>query len=1138
MSADIRGILVRYLLLSTALMMFISGIPAALGQTSQLKLRFPDGSDTGIASTCFENQPCELDSETIKSICTQEGTYSLIFLSHLPDASTGKWPDIDAHTVNWDWQRYCSAGCTNQNVRYSTTAQFCCGAHRAGDCAFRYGNELCVDTSANTWEWGNVLTNIGDIYDPLCAKASFVSNGQNFYACGDTTAAKTPSLLADRLTITRTGVSRPHDYVCAKLKPDDPDSVRTWVECHGNDDIMTRKQGKTAETGVAIGYGLLYSKKVSVSETVELTKPFPGTPSKGTIELQIRPSWPGNDGTVHTLFQYIVDDNNLMKIAKNSDNTFSCQWRNSGANHNPESFNIAGWKAGEMHIARMSFDTSTGKVNCTLDGASKEASGAGQIAGGGKATINSAPLGAVPGKAEMLVKISDVINPTTLYCTQDSRFLSDLDINEKSACSEARLTWTGSKCCSEDEDKPNEFYNDPDPRSTPPQSTGATGGASTGGTGSTDTGGTGGTTPGGATEGISFPTGGAIMIIPPASYPPAIQTGAKAGIRSIPQRAYTPTGAFIAVSGMQTATTGTVQPAPICPVPPYTPPACPTVTPPNPADCPLGTPVPTVGQDGCPTGQYTCSAWKPTSPGSCWNSTYLRNGQTSPGTYDKVLTVQGRLLGCLINGSSPTGTPPGDPNLFQLTDKHTNSQLITEVKPCTLAINLFGIEHNNRYCSLKTRNWQQTELSIPRSVSEDPTNSSNQECCPSGMCWNGLQCIDNQRCDSTTANTRGWRCIDGKWSKPALLYTPDRKDMGYCPNPTMCLVNPNGNMQNIDKPMTYFSQDPTKQPTCLNQSQYLLNSICHLKVGAASLPSGSQLTEWKSRASLIALQLAEIGQNTPPGKYAVFCGASFDDVLNFVDYEPTIGSGSIRNYLTTPCLINEMQAPCVNTFCAMRLSDNRIAFGTSTNVPINDPAKSFLLALGHGANKCAGAMQEDGRYHSCGDGVYYNNLTASIIVMLSSLNMPQSTAEDLIRIQQPLLITSRKELLSSFMNRPSLSTRKPFFDQTSMFGEIFIYRDRDQGKNYFGMLERDQFNETSLDYVGLVYEGFPVVDPVTQKKPCDMIRDKILSSNLLEQDCEFTTANTLKYMAFSKSQQAGAESPLRQFWRDLSAKLR
>ena len=90
------------------------------------------------------------------------------------------------------------------------------------------------------------------------------------------------------------------------------------------------------------------------------------------------------------------------------------------------------------------------------------------------------------------------------------------------------------------------------------------------------------------------------------------------------------------------------------------------------------------------------------------------------------------------------------------------------------------------------------------------------------------------------------------------------------------------------------------------------------------------------------------------------------------------------------------------------------------------------------------------------------------------------------------------------------------------------------------MLERDQFNETFVDYIGLIYEGFPVVDPVTGKKPCDMIRDKIPSTDpgLLENDCDDTTTNTLKYVAFAKSPQSAEQSLLRQFWKDLTAKLR
>ncbi|MBI2541134.1 hypothetical protein HYV80_00290 [Candidatus Woesearchaeota archaeon] len=60
----------------------------------------------------------------------------------------------------------------------------------------------------------------------------------------------------------------------------------------------------------------------------------------------------------------------------------------------------------------------------------------------------------------------------TYYCAPDRRFLTDLDVpaaqigdrtligKSASTCQKAGLAWTGTKCCSEDDDT-NEFYNDP-----------------------------------------------------------------------------------------------------------------------------------------------------------------------------------------------------------------------------------------------------------------------------------------------------------------------------------------------------------------------------------------------------------------------------------------------------------------------------------------------------------------------------------------------------------------------------------------------------------------------------------------------------------------------------------------------------
>lgn len=64
------------------------------------------------------------------------------------------------------------------------------------------------------------------------------------------------------------------------------------------------------------------------------------------------------------------------------------------------------------------------------------------------------------------------LDSKTYYCRPDRKYVTDLDvpnsqINDRTligknaaTCQKAGLTWTGTKCCSEDDD-PNEFYNDP-----------------------------------------------------------------------------------------------------------------------------------------------------------------------------------------------------------------------------------------------------------------------------------------------------------------------------------------------------------------------------------------------------------------------------------------------------------------------------------------------------------------------------------------------------------------------------------------------------------------------------------------------------------------------------------------------------
>lgn len=1098
----------------------------ALAQTSQLILRFPDGTPTGLGSTCFEEQGCTLSSAEITKVCQQEGIYSLLFTSHLPDGSTNKFPEKDAHTVNWNSQTYCTAGCTGQNVAFSTIAQFCCGAHRARDCGFRFGDEVCGDTSANTWEFTNLKNNIGDIYQFVCANASIVSNGQDFFTCGDPAAFVTAHPSKDLLPITRGGLT--HDYVCAELNPDDINGLKSWIECKGDQDILTRKVGNVADMGFSVQFGTILNKKLSSSEVLEIKQAFNFNPERGIIFLQVKPSWRGTDGLSHTFFEYRIDDDNFIRIFKQSDSTIQCQYRNAGSFHSPASISATGFGISETHKIRMTYDTTTGKVTCTVDDTSTEAGAAGKLATGGTLSLNSARLGSMPGQAELRIRIADILNPNTLYCDTRGKLLSNLDTqgerlapNERITCEKASLAWTGTKCCSEDDDTPNEFYNDPDPRGAPPPTTSTTGssaGGTTGGTQQTTTTGT--TVPptgkGSASEGIFFGTGGAILS--PITPPSSLTTGQPSGT----------TPPFITappITGMQTATLCTDATQSGCLIPP-----CPEVAKPAADFCTDGTPIAILDQNRCPTGQFTCSPWKSNTPGTCWNSTYFRNGQVAPGTNDKVMAAQGRWLGCQITAS----LNPLDAPLLQLQDKHTTTGLIAEVQPCTLAVNLSGIRGNNRVCSFRSKTWIVPTSELQHKLIANPVNDSDKECCPKDSCWNGEICQANQREESTLSTFKGFRCIDGTWTIQVPITTPDGKDKGFCPNDNQCLVNNRGNKANINKPLTFFSQNPSDQPTCIKQGQYILNNICQARIGSATIPAGQSKTEFKARSQIIALHLAELGDIASPNDYSIFCGG-FEDVLNFVDYRPPLSITSVQTYLNTPCIINEVQAPCVNSFCAMRFAGNQVAVGTSTNVPLTDTTKSFLLALGKPPTSCANAMQEDDAYHSCGDGIFYNNITASIIKIPPGLSLTPTTTQGIIDKQFPKSIRNNMNLVTSFMERPLLKKRQAFFNQTTSFAEIFI--SKSASKSYFGVLERDRFNETPIDYIGLAYNGFPVIDPLTGKKPCDMINDKISPADLLETDCDFSN-NNLRYVAFSKTPAGDTPSKLRSFWKDLSAKLR
>ena len=128
-----------------------------------------------------------------------------------------------------------------------------------------------------------------------------------------------------------------------------------------------------------------------------------------------------------------------------------------------------------------------------------------------------------------------------------------------------------------------------------------------------------------------------------------------------------------------------------------------------------------------------------------------------------------------------------------------------------------------------------------------------------------------------------------------------------------------------------------------------------------------------------------------PTDYALFCG-DYKDALNFVDYDPqTLGAGSLKSFIAADCARDGAVIPCVNNFCVIRIGGAKTSFGTTLNVPIDDPGRSFLKALGLDQTSCDSAAIDDGRFHDCSPQAWYASLWQSILDLFVSNPGPKQT---------------------------------------------------------------------------------------------------------------------------------------------------
>lgn len=492
--------------------------------------------------------------------------------------------------------------------------------------------------------------------------------------------------------------------------------------------------------------------------------------------------------------------------------------------------------------------------------------------------------------------------------------------------------------------------------------------------------------------------------------------------------------------------------------------------------------------------------------GACFNSTKIGNGVRP---FEGVIVHKGQFLGCDLQTSAA----------LEIADQITGNNLIEDRDVCTVLENVSYVSGNNFYCSL-TGDWKYTPQSGERVTKQKLPDStyddSTEDCCLTDECFDGKNCIANQAQESSFTMHFGHRCIEGEWKVQTPKYTWNFAKAGFCPDDDQCLVNPEGNSENNNDPETYY-HGPHDMPSCIQDGQSILQYYCS--------PDG-----WTTRTKYVGLQLLDFAEMNYPGDYELFCD-TYDNVLNFVGYQAIQGANAVKNYIDA---CQSFGGRCVNQFCVLKFDDDKIAFGTSLNLPVNDISKSFLRALGQPISLCNNTINLDGDFDQCGQSnIWYNYDTNSLIHIPDEEIAPATPAQ--LEESTSFVLQMPMMELSEFVvdNEAAVGLPATFMDRTHLFEKLYVANRAD--RDYFGFVETDQSHldlptPVPVSYIGINYKNFALA---SQQDPCVFIRQIDPSFTGI---CAYDPDT--RDLMMVRASLANTANPTLKAWGDLTAKLR
>jgi len=236
------------------------------------------------------------------------------------------------------------------------------------------------------------------------------------------------------------------------------------------------------------------------------------------------------------------------------------------------------------------------------------------------------------------------------------------------------------------------------------------------------------------------------------------------------------------------------------------------------------------------------------------------------------------------------------------------------------------------------------------------------ECCGKDQCWGGSSCIDNQKAKplSPTLIGTSLRCINGNWTNSTLKYTPDGSP-GYCPNETQCLVDPMAANENDQ---------------CIQSGQFVDDFYCE---------NGN----WSSRSKLLALELLKLKGNSD---FTLFCDTKLNSLNNIQYLELNEVADAIITKIKT------------NNFCVLKFGSN-IAVATSINKNVSDVQASILKLFKIPSCSNPNVLASDGQYHNCDSAkqLWINNISKTLIYSPLGIDIIPNQQSTLTLINQLLV---------------------------------------------------------------------------------------------------------------------------------------